>query len=193
MDTNRHKFRWTLFAALTSRDEAHPGARASRPHQSWHSLGQFRPCRPATAPGHCFGRAHAVPAGRVAGCHIAEIRAARNGSACGRDARAPGWRLFPSLLLLDGARAGLPGRTPTDAAVPSPLLALRGPEWKTPRLVSNKKNPVHPVHRCESKICSCMTLNRFPATRRRRLFQSSSHSSQAGGKQAMECSYGGPV
>ena len=30
------------------------------------------PARPATAPGLCFSRAHAVPAGRVAGCRIAE-------------------------------------------------------------------------------------------------------------------------
>ena len=33
------------------------------------------------------------------------------------------------------------------------------------------KNPVHPVHRCESKIYPCLTMNRFPATRRKRLFQ----------------------
>ena len=33
------------------------------------------------------------------------------------------------------------------------------------------KNPVHPVHRRESKIYPCLTMNRFPATRRRRLFQ----------------------
>ena len=36
------------------------------------------------------------------------------------------------------------------------------------------KNPVHPVHRCESKIYPCLTMNRFPATRRKRLFQVSS-------------------
>ncbi len=35
------------------------------------------------------------------------------------------------------------------------------------------KNPVHPVHRCESKIYPCLTMNRFPATRRRRSFQAS--------------------
>ena len=35
----------------------------------------------------------------------------------------------------------------------------------------SRKNPVHPVHPCESKICPCSTLNRFPAGRRRRLFQ----------------------
>ena len=33
------------------------------------------------------------------------------------------------------------------------------------------KNAVHPVHRCESKIYPCLTMNRFPATKRRRLFQ----------------------
>ena len=33
------------------------------------------------------------------------------------------------------------------------------------------KNPVHPVHPCEPKIYPCLTLNRFPATRRRGLFQ----------------------
>ena len=38
----------------------------------------------------------------------------------------------------------------------------------------SKKTPVHPVHRCESKIYPCLTMNRFPATRRRRLFQISS-------------------
>ena len=53
-------------------EDAHPGARASRPHKSWHSLGHLlHPGRPATASGHCFGRAHGVPAGRVAGRPIA--------------------------------------------------------------------------------------------------------------------------
>ena len=35
----------------------------------------------------------------------------------------------------------------------------------------SKKTPVHPVHRCESKIYPCLTMNRFPATRCRGLFQ----------------------
>ena len=70
--TNKHEDRWTSFDATTSGDEAHPGARASRPHNFWHSLGHLlHPARPATAPGPCFSRAHAVPAGRVAGCRIA--------------------------------------------------------------------------------------------------------------------------
>ncbi len=33
------------------------------------------------------------------------------------------------------------------------------------------KYPVHPVHPCESIIYSCLTLNRFPATRLRGVFQ----------------------
>ena len=49
-----------------------PGARASRPHKSWHSLCRLHhPGRPATAPGLCFGRVRAVPTGRVAGCRNA--------------------------------------------------------------------------------------------------------------------------
>ena len=35
--------------------------------------------------------------------------------------------LLPSLLLLEGARAGLPGRSPAHAAEPSRLVALNGP------------------------------------------------------------------
>ena len=52
--------------------ESPPGARASRPHKSWHSLTHLLdPDRTATAPWLCFGRAHAVPAGRAVGCNIA--------------------------------------------------------------------------------------------------------------------------
>ena len=40
--------------------------------------------------------------------------------------------------------------------------------------VVSRKTPVHPVHRCESKIYLCWTLDRCPATRRRRLFHASS-------------------
>ena len=43
------------------------------------------------------------------------------------------------------------------------------------------KNPVHPVHRCESKIYPCLTMNRFPATRRRYLFQVSPAPALPGG------------
>ena len=132
MNTNRHEYRWTFFAASTSRDEAHPGARASRPHTSWHSLGHLlHPARPATAPGLCLGRTHAVPGVRVAGCPIAG-KLSGTQRQCMRAGR-PRSRVvpLPSLLLLEGARAGLPARSPVDAAEPSRLVALPGPSWIT--------------------------------------------------------------
>ena len=53
-------------------EEAHPGARASRPHKSSRSFGHLlHRNQPAAAPCPCFGRAHAVPAGRAVGCNIA--------------------------------------------------------------------------------------------------------------------------
>ena len=53
-------------------EKAHPGARASRPHISSRSFGHLlHRNQPAAAPCLCFGRAHAVPAGRAVGCNIA--------------------------------------------------------------------------------------------------------------------------
>ena len=53
-------------------DEGFPGARASRPHQAWHSLGHLLHLdQPGTAPWLSFGLADAVPAHRVAACSIA--------------------------------------------------------------------------------------------------------------------------
>ena len=96
------------------RRKPNPGARASRPHNCWHSLGHLlHPARTAMAPRLCLGRAPSVPAGRVTGCRIAgklsgtqrkRMRAGRPRSRVG---------LLPSLLLLKAARAGLPGRCPT--------------------------------------------------------------------------------
>ena len=52
-------------------DDGFPGARASRPHQAWHSLGQLPHLdQPATAPWLSFGLAAAVPA-HMAACSIA--------------------------------------------------------------------------------------------------------------------------
>ena len=72
MNTNRHEYRWASLAATTLWDEAHPGARASRPRS------------------------------RVG--------------------------LLPSLLLLEGARAGLQGRSPCRWAR---TVTLGGPSWIT--------------------------------------------------------------
>ena len=53
-------------------DEGFLGARASRPHQAWHSLGHLPHLdQPGTAPWLSFGLAAAVPADRVAACSIA--------------------------------------------------------------------------------------------------------------------------
>ena len=53
-------------------DDGFPGARASRPHQAWHSLGHLPHLdQPGTAPWLSFGLAAAVPAHRVAACSIA--------------------------------------------------------------------------------------------------------------------------
>ena len=49
-----------------------PGSAGVPPAQHWHSLAhRLHPARPATAPGHCIGRPHGVPGGRVARCRIA--------------------------------------------------------------------------------------------------------------------------
>ena len=53
-------------------DEGFLGARASRPHKAWHSLGHLPHLdQPGTAPWLSFGLADAVPADRVAACSIA--------------------------------------------------------------------------------------------------------------------------
>ena len=93
---------------MRSWEEAHPGARASRPHQAWHSLGHLLHLnRPAAAPWLSFGLAHAVPAGRAVGCDIAgklsgnrrdSMRAGRPRSRVGRpDGEVGGIRRATSL------------------------------------------------------------------------------------------------
>ena len=53
-------------------DDGFPGARASRPHKAWHSLGHLPHLdQPGTAPWLSFGLADGVPAYRVAACSIA--------------------------------------------------------------------------------------------------------------------------
>ena len=72
-------------------DEGFPGARASRPHQAWHSLGHLPHLdQPGTAPWLSYGLAAAVPCDSRAACSIAGNSAAAKGTGCGRDARAPG-------------------------------------------------------------------------------------------------------
>ena len=86
INTNRPEDRWTSFnhkrnqnasallpvGVTMSWEEAHPGARASRPHKSSRSFSHLlHRNQPAAAPCLCFGRAHAVLAGRAVGCNIA--------------------------------------------------------------------------------------------------------------------------
>ena len=87
MNTKRHEDRWTppsttsgakmflQFCALgvaMSWDDGFLGARASRPHKAWHSLGHLPHLdQPGTAPWLSFGLADGVPAHRVAACSIA--------------------------------------------------------------------------------------------------------------------------
>ena len=53
-------------------DDGFPGARASRPHKAWHSLGHLSHLdQPGMAPWLSYGLAAAVPADRVAACSIA--------------------------------------------------------------------------------------------------------------------------
>ena len=89
-------------------EEAPPGARASRPHKSSRSFGHLlHRNQPAAAPCLCFGRAHAVPAGKAVGCNIAgklsgnrrdSMRAGRPRSRVGRpDGEVGGIRRATSL------------------------------------------------------------------------------------------------
>ena len=83
MNTNRPEDRWTSFndtmlprfyplAGTISWDEGPLGARASRPHNAWHSLAHLRHLdRLATAPQLFFALAIGVPAGVVAACKLA--------------------------------------------------------------------------------------------------------------------------
>ena len=72
-------------------DEGFLGARASRPHKAWRSLGQLLHLdRPATAPWFSFGLAVAVFANVVAARKVAlMLNDPHKEKGCGRDARAP--------------------------------------------------------------------------------------------------------
>ena len=165
--------------------------------------------RPASA------SAGPMRAGRAVGCNIAGKLAATEGTACGRDARAPGgvvpmvrWG-YPAgdfsesrpvpfgklpFACEPGARPPRLGRSiekdykwnidAQDAqdnqdgrllqeTLTRAMIVCGFEDVREHKPAVSGKNPVHPVHRCESKIYPCLTMNRFPATRRRRLFQTS--------------------
>ena len=170
------------------------GARASRPHQAWHSLGHLRHLdQPATAPWLSFGLAHAVPAGRAVGCNIAgklsgnrrdSMRAGRPRSrGCRPDGEVGGIRRATSLKAglsplgnsrLPASRAPTPrelgrsiekdykwnidtqdaqdnqdGRLLQETRTRA-MIACGFEDVREHKPAVSGKNPVHPVHRCES-------------------------------------------
>ena len=128
-------------------DEGLLGARASRPHQAWHSLGHLPHLdQPGTAPWLSFGLADAVPADRVAACSIAGNSAASKGRGCGRDARAPrGCR--------PGGAVGSVWRATSQKAHVHPLGNSRLPASRAPALPCGsfeEKRPI--VHEDEPRM-----------------------------------------
>ena len=133
--TNRARMhlRYRDLDITTSWEEAHPGARASRPHNTGRASPiSSTPDRPAKTPGLCFSRAHAVPAGTVAGCAIAgklsdnpkqRMRAGRPRSRVGRFRHDCPSRESPAQPnRLDGR---------LESRFDNPFVVLRVPSWIT--------------------------------------------------------------
>ena len=103
--------------------------RRSSPQKSWHSLGHLlHPGRPATAAGLCYGPAHAVSGGRVAGCRIAGKLSGRL-RGCMRAGR-PRSRVAPPPITLAplGDAYRLAGPQPGRCGR---AVTLGGPSWIT--------------------------------------------------------------
>ena len=175
-------------------DESFLGARASRPHKAWRSLGHLPHLdQPGTAPWLSFGLAAAVAADRVAACSIAlklsggqrdSMRAGRPRSqampprrcgggclagdfsecrrapfeklpfACEPGARPP--RLGRSIekdykLNIDAqdAQDNQDGRLLHETLTRA-MIACGFEDVREHKPAVSGKNPVHPVHRCES-------------------------------------------
>ncbi len=144
MNTNRHEYRWRSFAATPSRNEAHPGARASRPH---------------------------APPSRAAQ-YVYDVAAGNLGSGNGVGlGEADPWRVCRSSgveEMREAVRRRMRAGRPRSRVG---LLRCGFADSRHWKLAVSLKNPVHPVHPCQLTIAPCVTLNRFPATKRRRLFQ----------------------
>ena len=151
-----------------------PGSAGVPPAQRWQGLSHLlRSGRPATAPGLCFGRALAVPAGRLAGRHIAGklSGAQRECMRAGRPRSRVG--ILPLLLLLEGVSAGVPGRNPADAPGASRLVVLLGPSCHfvdhSFLFVSNKdqSRPTAWFNHCvHASFVQGLSLNPFKGKRR---------------------------
>ena len=112
------------------------GSAGVPPAQHWQRFTHLLDrARPAAAPRFCFGRAHAVPAGRVTGLpHHGKTERPPNAENAGETPALPE-KLLPSLLLLEGARGGLLGRRPCRCgrarSASWPFVVLRVSSWKT--------------------------------------------------------------
>ena len=103
MNTNRHEYRWTSLAATPSRNEAHPGARASRPHAPPLRVAQYVYDVAAGHPGGGNGVGWAKQIRGVFADRAGWRRCGRLcGDKCGRDARAPGWTSSDADLRIRG-------------------------------------------------------------------------------------------
>ena len=134
---------WTSLAAMTSRDEAHPGARASRPHNTGKASpnSSTRVDRQRRRGSAWAGLMRFPPAGLP---HRGETER-HHGGACGRDARAPGWAPLPIALAPRGGTRRLAGpqtvsmRQSRPASWPFVVLRLRGSLFFS--FVSGKRHP----------------------------------------------------
>ena len=128
-------------------DDGFPGARASRPHKAWHSLGHLPHLdQPGMAPWLSFGLADAVPADRVAACSIAlklnggqtdSMRAGRPRSQVIRDRMRAG---RPRSQEMPSRRWGGVWRATSQKADVRPLGNSRLPELVQGTLLNNRNS-----------------------------------------------------
>ena len=154
-------------------DDGFPGARASRPHQAWHSLGHLPHWdQPGTAPWLCFGLAAAVPAGRVAACSIAlklsggrrdRMRAGRP-----RSQAMPSRRCRGGCLAGNSSYSAAPGVSPGSceprAAAAQAADDQRHPGKRSPSKISE----VNPYRICCIIGLSKILVNQSGGTKRRK-------------------------
>ena len=132
-----------------------PGSAGVPPAPHWQGLSHLlHPARPATSSGLCLGRAHAEPAGRVAGCRIAgKLRGTER--ECMRAGR-PRSRVAPPPITLAprGGTTGMPGHSPCRCGT---AVTLGGPSWSLASLRGSlffRLFPVRPPHGSWGRLLS---------------------------------------
>ena len=127
---------WTSLTAMTSRDEVHPGTRASRPHNTGKASpnSSTRVDRQRRRGSASAGPMRFPPAGWTVAPSQGN-RASPNGGACGRDARAPGWAPLPIALAPRGSTRRLAGPQTVSMRhsrpASRPFAVLRVTSWIT--------------------------------------------------------------